>query len=85
VKTQTCRFCLHAYYRVFVGDRAREAHYCPLDLYSGQEERIETALRALWDDWAESGGARNNLRVFVDGEIVRPSEASLVDAHFTCV
>ncbi len=47
--------------------------YCPLDLYSGQEDRIKKALHALWDVWIGSSGSVNNLRVFVDGQIVSPS------------
>nr|GAT50151.1 predicted protein [Mycena chlorophos] len=48
--------------------RGLERAYCPLDLYSGGEDRIRTLLEALWEGWERSGGERNNLRVFLDGE-----------------
>jgi hypothetical protein len=35
--------------------------YCPLDIFSGDEQRILCALKGLCQD------ARNNLKVFVDG------------------
>lgn len=46
--------------------------YCPLDLYSGDATRVEKALRALWDVWIGTGGKVNNLKVFVEGKIVKP-------------
>ena len=35
---------------------------------------MEKALRGLWTDWTSSGGAINNLRLFVDGTVVNPND-----------
>ncbi|PSS36810.1 hypothetical protein PHLCEN_2v1354 [Hermanssonia centrifuga] len=72
VKTNTCRFCMHSHLKSSEGEEV-SLGYCPLDLYSGQEDRIKKALHALWDVWIGSSGSVNNLRVFVDGQIVSPS------------
>lgn len=42
--------------------------YDPLDLYSGQPDRIEKAASALYGAWSRAEG--NNLRIFVDGQKV---------------
>ena len=47
--------------------------FCPLDLDSGNEERITKALHTLWDIWIGSSGGVNNLRVFVEGQMLKPS------------
>ncbi|GJE89480.1 inositol-pentakisphosphate 2-kinase [Phanerochaete sordida] len=73
VKTTTCRFCMHAQVRGARDADADPAHaYCPLDLFSGEPDRVRTALCALWDTWVSSSGTTNNLRVFVHGHMVRP-------------
>ena len=48
--------------------------FCPLDLYSGEEQRVRRALNALWDGWASSDGGINNLRIFAEGRVLKPSE-----------
>jgi inositol-pentakisphosphate 2-kinase len=50
------------------------AGYCPLDLFSGNEERISRALRALWDAWIHTQGSANNLRLFFRGKLLKPSD-----------
>lgn len=47
--------------------------YCPLDLYSGQPERVTKALHALWDVWISTSGGVNNLKVFVEGHQIKPT------------
>lgn len=47
--------------------------YCPLDLYSGDEARITKAIHALWDAWIGSSGSVNNMRVFCNGLMLKPS------------
>lgn len=44
------------------------ALYDPLDLYSGQSDRIEKAATALYASWQQGHG--NNLRIFLDGKRV---------------
>lgn len=57
--------------------------YDPLDLYSGERIRVEKALRALFEEWLggmhSSLGEKeksNNLKLFLDGEILDPTKAS---------
>lgn len=63
----------------------REAHpgaytpiYCPLELYSSDPERVKKALYALWDDWMQSHGTINMLRIFVNGETLDPRKVNAV-------
>ena len=50
--------------------------YEPLDLYSGDEKRMETAMQALWNLWSTSEGQSNSWRVFVNGQAVEVGEVS---------
>lgn len=56
--------------------------YCPLDLFSGDEARVRKALRNLWKAWVESQGNANNLRFFIEGQMVDPGDVSSV---FCCL
>lgn len=47
--------------------------YCPLDLFSGEPDRVKKALLELWDAWVSTSGANNNLRVFVEGHMLTPN------------
>ncbi|KAG9318637.1 inositol-pentakisphosphate 2-kinase [Chiua virens] len=73
IKTSTCRFCMHTRYRLTAGNVP--TRYCPLDLYSKDETRMRKAIHDLWDGWVQSGGTLNNMKVFVSGEMIRPSES----------
>ncbi|KAN0077133.1 Inositol-pentakisphosphate 2-kinase domain containing protein [Tylopilus felleus] len=73
VKTSTCRFCMHAHFKFKDGDVPTQ--YCPLDLYSQDESRMRKAIRDLWDGWVQSNGALNNMKVFMSGKTINPSEA----------
>jgi inositol-pentakisphosphate 2-kinase len=68
----TCRFCMHAHLKSTEGDNV-SLGYCPLDLYSGEESRVLRAIHSLWDAWIGTSGHINNLRVFVGGNMVKPS------------
>ncbi|KAI0372990.1 inositol-pentakisphosphate 2-kinase [Pilatotrama ljubarskyi] len=72
IKLRTCRFCMHAHLKSTQGEDVALG-YCPLDLYSGDEDRMQKALGALWDVWVGSGGAVNNLHVFVHGKMLKPT------------
>jgi len=50
--------------------RGVETEYNPLDLYSDDMSRMNTAMQALWGLWSSSGGNSNNWRVFVDGQVI---------------
>ena len=47
-----------------------------MDLFSGDPTRIQTAVQNLWDDWVGSEGSTNNLRLFVNGQVVKPVDVS---------
>lgn len=44
--------------------------YCPLDLFSQDTARMQTALRGLSDSWLATDGEGNNFRLFQDGNRV---------------
>lgn len=73
VKTRYCRFCLHQHHRA-ADAKHHETDYCPLDLYSGNMERLDRALNALHAHWRRSEGSGNQLRVFLNSKLLRPSE-----------
>ncbi|KIJ44280.1 hypothetical protein M422DRAFT_30421 [Sphaerobolus stellatus SS14] len=73
LKTQYCRYCMHSHLKGTLGE-ADSPRYCPLDLYSGDEARVRTALRSLWDMWIRSMGKANNLRLFNEGKAVNPTD-----------
>ncbi|ODO10002.1 hypothetical protein I350_02226 [Cryptococcus amylolentus CBS 6273] len=60
IKSRISRFTLHRHLK----GHDDEKDYDPLDLFSGQEQRIERALDALWTTWETSHGRGNNWRVF---------------------
>ncbi|KAL4265343.1 Inositol-pentakisphosphate 2-kinase [Pleurotus pulmonarius] len=72
VKTHTCRFCMHVHLKVLQGDTDVSVGYCPLDLFSGNPERIKLALESLWSSWMATEGTVNNWKMFVAGMLVRP-------------
>ncbi|KAF9227734.1 DUF941-domain-containing protein [Gyrodon lividus] len=76
IKTSTCRFCMHALFKLKDSDISTQ--YCPLDLYSGDEARMRRAIHDLWSGWVQSDGALNNLRLFLSGEMLKPCEQSFI-------
>lgn len=42
--------------------------YCPLDLFSNNPARMRKAVYSLYDNWLQSNGSVNNLKVFVRGK-----------------
>ncbi|KAF8559733.1 hypothetical protein OG21DRAFT_1430813 [Imleria badia] len=81
IKTSTCRFCMHTRFKFKDGDLPTQ--FCPLDLYSKDEARIRKAIRDLWNGWLQSDGTLNNMRVFVSGKMIRPSEVRTVAIDFS--
>eukprot|EP00002_Diphylleia_rotans_P014912 TRINITY_DN2897_c0_g1_i8.p1 TRINITY_DN2897_c0_g1~~TRINITY_DN2897_c0_g1_i8.p1 ORF type:complete len:393 (-),score=77.57 TRINITY_DN2897_c0_g1_i8:635-1813(-) len=67
LKKITCRYCLHQSLKLSEGTISGPSRYCPLDLYSGDEERMTLAISSLFKD------PQNNLRVFKDS-VVMPSQ-----------
>nr|XP_002128315.1 inositol-pentakisphosphate 2-kinase [Ciona intestinalis] len=59
-----CHFCRTQLYRVAVEKRFKSCSlYCPLDLFSGNIDRMTFALRCL------AQNPQNNFRVFLNGEL----------------
>lgn len=54
-----------------------EALYDPLDLYSGNAERIQKAAIALFASWQQGQG--NNLRIFLDGKKVEYPSSTIAE------
>ncbi|KAF8623495.1 hypothetical protein AX15_006278 [Amanita polypyramis BW_CC] len=78
-KTKTCRYCMYSRVRAKEGEK-QAVGYCPLDLFSGEGKRINCAISNLWDAWVTSDGGINNLKIFVRGKLIKPSEASSMSA-----
>jgi inositol-pentakisphosphate 2-kinase len=51
--------------------------YCPLDLFSGSADRVQSAVSALWDAWEHSNGSVNNLKIFAGAEVVKPGQVGV--------
>ncbi|KAF9644104.1 hypothetical protein BDM02DRAFT_3157274 [Thelephora ganbajun] len=78
VKSRVCRFCMKKYADKKTHPGAHVPAYCPLELYSPDPERVKKALYALWDDWVQSNGTINMLRIFVNGKVLDPSKVNAV-------
>ncbi|KAJ2723843.1 hypothetical protein GGI07_002382 [Coemansia sp. Benny D115] len=70
VKHRVCRFCMKQYTKQESVEETI-SEFCPLDLYSKNSTRIGHALDCLMKN------PQNNLRVFVDGQIVGSSDDGL--------
>jgi inositol-pentakisphosphate 2-kinase len=71
---------MHAQLKEAVGEPFARG-YCPLDLFSPNPQRIYKAATSLWNSWIESNASINNLRIFIDGEIVKPT-VRLISSHY---
>ncbi|KAG8952194.1 Inositol-pentakisphosphate 2-kinase [Tulasnella sp. 419] len=77
-KLKHCRFCMHTHQRSIKSPKKYVSQYCPLDLYSGDEDRIRKAVAALWDAWIGSNGSLNNLKIFINGSAITPDDTSAI-------
>ncbi|KAJ3278875.1 hypothetical protein HK104_001956 [Borealophlyctis nickersoniae] len=79
LKLRTCRYCMHQYYKL-QHDAAHSVNsFCPLDLYSGDANRMREGFRVLGKN------PQNNLKVFLDGvlrDLTEESTHKLLDAFF---
>ncbi|MEE6502775.1 hypothetical protein FKM82_004633 [Ascaphus truei] len=64
IKKKVCRFCMHQHLKVAKGKWKLISKYCPLDLYSGNKQRMHFALMNLLQE------SQNNLKVFKNGELI---------------
>ncbi|XP_035874322.1 protein bicaudal D homolog 2 isoform X4 [Phyllostomus discolor] len=58
MKHKVCRYCMHQHLKVATGKWKQISKYCPLDLYSGNKQRMYFALKSLLQE------AQNNLKIF---------------------
>ena len=76
-KSHVCRFCMKKH-----ADRNDIPRYCPLELYSPDPARVKLGLCALWDDWIQSKGMTDALRIFVDGKVLDLVQVTLLCPSF---
>lgn len=69
-KTKACKFCQKRCVDRSKGDE--EDEFCPIDLFSDQFRSRRVALQTLAHSW-KKGKAGNNMRVFVDGKLAKPT------------
>ncbi|KAK9406256.1 inositol-pentakisphosphate 2-kinase [Crotalus adamanteus] len=78
IKYKVCRYCMHQHLKVAKGKWKHLSKYCPLDLFSGNKQRMHFALRNLLYE------AQNNLKIFKNGELIygcKDNEDSLSDLN----
>ncbi|KAJ3333709.1 Inositol-pentakisphosphate 2-kinase [Blyttiomyces sp. JEL0837] len=61
IKSRVCRYCMHEMYKLHEGKVQQTSGFCPLDLFSGVEERMMHGLRSLFQC------PQNNLKAFLNG------------------
>uniref|UniRef100_UPI00398EEE9C inositol-pentakisphosphate 2-kinase isoform X2 n=1 Tax=Pristiophorus japonicus TaxID=55135 RepID=UPI00398EEE9C len=64
IKRRVCRYCMHQHLKVANGKWKRISKYCPLDLFSGNKQRMYIALKSLLQE------PQNNLKIFKNGELI---------------
>ncbi|XP_029286551.1 inositol-pentakisphosphate 2-kinase-like [Cottoperca gobio] len=74
IKTKVCRFCLHQHYKVAIGKWKSRSLYCPLDLFSGNRQRMHFAIRHLIEE------PQNNFKIFKGGQCVYSSKEGSDDS-----
>ncbi|KAM9814209.1 inositol-pentakisphosphate 2-kinase [Neosynchiropus ocellatus] len=74
IKTKVCRFCMHQHYKVTNGKWKRRSLYCPLDLFSGNRQRMQYAIRQLVVE------PQNNFKIFKGGQCIYSSKEESEDS-----
>ncbi|KAG9337052.1 hypothetical protein JZ751_029819 [Albula glossodonta] len=64
VKRKVCRFCMHQHFKLANGKWKRMSRYCPLDLFSGNKQRMYIAIKHLLEE------PQNNFRIFKNGQLI---------------
>lgn len=63
-KRRLCRFCMHQHYKLANGKWKRQSRYCPLDLFSGNKQRMYIAIKHLLEE------PQNNFKIFKGGQLI---------------
>ncbi|XP_071220579.1 inositol-pentakisphosphate 2-kinase-like [Salvelinus alpinus] len=64
IKRKVCRFCMHQHFKLANGKWKRLSRYCPLDLFSGNKQRMSRAIKHLIEE------PQNNFNIFKGGECI---------------
>uniref|UniRef100_A0A6Q2ZKC2 Inositol-pentakisphosphate 2-kinase n=1 Tax=Esox lucius TaxID=8010 RepID=A0A6Q2ZKC2_ESOLU len=64
IKSKVCRFCMHQHFKLASGKWKRLSRYCPLDLFSGNKQRMYLAIKHLIEE------PQNNFKIFKGGECI---------------
>ncbi|KAG7478122.1 hypothetical protein MATL_G00077090 [Megalops atlanticus] len=64
VKRKVCRFCMHQHFKLANGKWKRMSRYCPLDLFSGNKQRMYVAIKHLLEE------PQNNFKIFKNGVLI---------------
>ncbi|XP_050680490.1 inositol-pentakisphosphate 2-kinase [Leptidea sinapis] len=72
-KYSKCYYCLKQFLKITQNEINRKSQYCPLNLYSGDRERMKIALLSL------ILCPQNNFKVFKNGEIVYSDSSNIDD------
>ncbi|XP_068598402.1 inositol-pentakisphosphate 2-kinase [Brachionichthys hirsutus] len=75
IKTRVCRFCMYQHYKVGIGRWKRRSRYCPLDLFSGNRQRMHFAIRQLIEE------PQNNFKIFEGGQCIYSSKEGNKDLN----
>ncbi|XP_072296204.1 inositol-pentakisphosphate 2-kinase isoform X2 [Eucyclogobius newberryi] len=67
IKTRVCRFCMHQHHKVSNGIWKKRSLYCPLDLFSGNRQRMNFAIKHLIEE------PQNNFKIFKGGQLIYSS------------
>lgn len=69
---------MHTHQRSVESPSKFKTEYCPLDLFSGDKERVRKAVVDLWKSWVGSKGSINNLKIFVHGSNIAPNDVRVM-------
>ncbi|KAF5306199.1 hypothetical protein FQR65_LT07476 [Abscondita terminalis] len=75
---ENCEFCANQYLKLINNQIKKTSSYCPLDLFSGNQERILKAIKSLIFD------PQNNFRIFVDGSYCYGEKTSIDKFYALC-
>lgn len=63
-KYPKCTYCLNQYIKLQNNDITEISKYCPMDLFSGDPNRLKYSIKCLFET------PQNNLQIFKDGQLI---------------